>query len=311
MPVPDFQSCFRPLLQLLSQRGELQSREAVDALADQFKLTDEERRQLLPSGRQTLIHNRVGWARTYLKKAGLLEAPRRGFVSITGEGRKALGVDPKPFNVRYLKDNYPAFKAFHEVSRSDGQGAENEEAGESSSGQIADTVTPEERLERSYQRLRSELAAELLDRVQAGTPEFFEQLVVRLMVSMGYGGTLKDAGQAIGRSGDEGIDGVIKEDRLGLDVIYLQAKRWANPVGRPEVQKFVGALHGKMARKGVFITTSSFTREADEYASKVETKLILINGERLANLMIDFNVGVTTATTYELKKVDSDFFGDE
>jgi restriction system protein len=311
MPIPDFQSCFRPMLALLSQHGEMPNRDAAIALADQFQLTEEERRQLLPSGRQTVFHNRIGWARTYLKKAGLLSTPRRGVVDITGEGRKVLARAPALLNVRYLKDNYPAFRAFHEMSRAEGDGNGGEEPSGTAGVQNVDLVTPEERLEQSFARLRSELADELLERVQAGTWEFFEQLVVRLMVAMGYGGSLKDAGQAIGRSGDEGIDGVIKEDRLGLDVIFLQAKKWSNPVGRPEVQKFVGALHGKQARKGVFITTSNFTKEAEEYARMVETKLILINGKRLADLMVDFNVGVTTVATYDVKKVDSDFFGDE
>lgn len=312
MAIPDYQSCMKPMLQILAKESEMRLRQLNEALADHFGLTEEERAVLLPSGRQQVYRNRGGWAKTYLLKAGLIESTRRGYAQITDEGRAVLQRNPDSLNTRYLRDHFAAFRDFQQASRPD----KNHETDVSStvddqveSGE--DEITPEERLEQSYQRLRSELVAELLDRIHASTPEFFEQLVVRLMVAMGYGGTLKDAGQAVGKSGDEGIDGVIKEDRLGLDVIYLQAKRWANPVGRPEVQKFVGALHGKQARKGVFITTSNFTHEADDYARVVETKLILLDGERLANLMIDFGVGVTTVATYELKRVDSDFFGEE
>ena len=313
MPVPDYQSCMKPLLRILAERGELHLRQATEALADHFGLTADQRAELLPSGRQQVYRNRGAWAKTYLLKAGLVETPRRGFVRITAEGRDLVARDPTVLNTRYLRDNYPQFREFQQMRRDQAIDRDTGIAARDHEPQTEgeETVTPEESLEQSHQLLRTTLAAELRERVQAGTPEFFEQLVVRLMVSMGYGGSLRDAGQALGRSGDEGIDGVIKEDRLGLDEIYLQAKRWANPVGRPEVQKFVGALHGKRARRGVFITTSSFTREAQDYVRLIETKLILIDGDRLAGLMIDHGVGVTTVQTYELKKIDSDFFGEE
>lgn len=307
MAIPDFQSCFLPILRVLAGRGQLSSRELVEAVADHFKLTDGERRELLPSGNQEVINNRVGWAKTYLKKAGLVENPRKGQAAITDEGRKVLAANPAKLNVRYLKDAYPQFRDFHANKSKDSDSTSVDTA------EVEDTFTPEELVEQSHQTIRLALVAEILDRLHSCSPQRFERLVVEVMVAMGYGGTLKDAGEAIGGSGDEGVDGVIKEDRLGLDLIYIQAKRWkdGNTVGRPELQKFVGALDGKRAHKGVFITTSTFTNDAENYAEATSRRLILIDGRRLAELMIDHNVGVATMATYTVKRIDSDFFTDD
>ncbi|MFA6242971.1 MAG: restriction endonuclease, partial [Candidatus Hydrogenedentales bacterium] len=276
-------------------------RETIDALRNEFKLTDEERKELLPSGRQCVFDNRVGWARTYLKKAGLLEAPRRGHVVITDRGRSVLAQEPNRIDVKFL-EQFAEFIEFRDSSRNHDDDDTNAPTSTVEAG------TPEEALEASYLQLRSTLADEILEKVRESSPEFFERLVVELLVAMGYGGSRKDAGERVGRSGDEGIDGIIKEDRLGLDIIYIQAKRWESSVGRPEVQKFVGALQGQRARKGILITTSAFTRDASDYAGNLESKVILIDGKRLAQFMVDFNVGVSPVTSYEVKRVDTDYF---
>lgn len=310
MPIPDFQSCFMPILKTLSERGLMTSRDLAAAISDHFGLSEVERRELLPSGNQEVINNRVGWAKTYLKKAGLVESPRKGQVAITAEGRKVLAANPATLNVRFLKDGYEQFRAFHASKVRDAARPASEESSET---QDENALTPEEQVEQSHQTLRHELVADILERLHGCSPQRFERLVVEVMVGMGYGGTLKDAGEAIGGSGDEGVDGVIKEDKLGLDLIYLQAKRWkdGNTVGRPELQKFVGALDGKRASKGVFITTSTFSAEAESYAEATSRRLILIDGRRLAELMIDHNVGVATVATYAVKRIDSDFFADD
>jgi len=287
-----------PLLKLVADRQEHKMREVTDTLAEQFNLTEEERNVLIPSGTQSLFYNRVGWARTYLVKAGLLDTPRRGYIVITESGLKLLAEKLEEINTKLLK-RYKGFRDF-----------QSPEPGEKPPQKTL-AQTPEELIEEGYQNIRDNLAAELLKEVKASTPQFFERLVVELLVKMGYGGSRKDAGEAIGKSGDEGIDGIIKEDRLGLDVIYIQAKRWENNVAPAEIQKFVGALHGKKANKGVFITTSSFSKNALEYASNVGTNVILIDGNQLAQLMIDFNVGVSSVSSYEIKKLDSDYFIDE
>jgi restriction system protein len=297
MTIPDYQSIMLPLLKLVSDKQEHKMRDVTDTLADQFELSDEERKVLIPSGTQALLYNRVGWARTYLVKAGLLETPRRGHIIITESGLKLLAENPTEINTKLLK-RYPGFRDFQSIGSEDKPPKEPAEQ------------TPEELIEEGYQSIRDNLAAELLSEIKNSTPQFFERLVVELLVNMGYGGSRKDAGEAIGKSGDEGIDGIIKEDRLGLDVIYIQAKRWENNVAPAEIQKFVGALHGKKANKGVFITTSSFSKNAREYASNVGTNVILIDGNQLAQLMIDFNVGVSSVASYEIKKLDSDYFTD-
>lgn len=288
-----------PLLNVVSDGQPKKFNDVVEILARQFKLTEAERREVLPSGQSLLFGNRVGWARTYLKKAGLLASPVRGTIVLTERGKDVLREAPKAVNVAYLK-RFPEFVSFHSATKSDDR----------PQSAPATDKTPEEVLELTYQNLRESLAQEVLSKVIDQTPAFFERLVVELIVRMGYGGSFKEAGQAIGRSGDEGIDGIIKEDKLGLDVIYLQAKRWQQnaTITRPEVQKFVGALAGKRARKGIFITTSTFSKEARSFADGIETKVVLIDGPALAQFMIDYNLGVAPQRTFEVKRLDSDYF---
>ncbi len=303
MPIPDYQSIMRPLLEEVSDGREYKFRDIIEVLVRRFNLSDEERRELLPSGQQAIFDNRVGWAKTYLKKAGLIDSPRRAILQITDRGKEALKTVPEEINVGYLK-RYPEFIDF--------QSGKKDISEEITTEEEENDKTPEESLEASYIKIRKALAQELLNRIIELPPSFFEKLVVELLVKMGYGGSIKDAGKAMGKSGDEGIDGTIKEDKLGLDIIYIQAKRWqpGNVVGRPEIQKFVGALAGQGAKKGIFITTSNFTKDAIEYVPRNETKIVLLDGEQVAQLMIDYNLGVTVQQTFELKKIDSDYFGD-
>ena len=259
--------------------------------------------ELLPSGQQGVFANRVGWARSYLKKAGLIEYTKRGYCKITDRGLKVLSQNPTYINVKFLKQFPDFFEsgyfAVKKIKENTDTGIETEEQ------------TPEEIFEYSYQKIRQDLASDLLTRIKSSSPGFFERIVVELLVKMGYGGSRKDAGSAVGKSGDGGIDGIIKEDKLGLDAIYLQAKRWDSTVGRPEIQKFAGALQGFRAKKGVFITTSNFSKEAEDYASRIENKIVLIDGETLAQHMIDYDVGVSRIASYEVKKIDSDYFSEE
>jgi restriction system protein len=301
--IPDYQRLMLPLLQYAADGEEHSLRESIDALSESFHLSENDRMQLLPSGRQPVMDNRVGWARTYLAKAGLLEVTRRGHFRITDRGRDVLREKPESINVRYL-ERFPEFVSFRQLSR-------QPEGDDSKEGEESPNATPEELLEQSYEKLREALAAEILSRVMNASPAFFERLVVELLVRMGYGGSLQDAGRAIGKSGDDGIDGIIKEDRLGLDVIFVQAKRWQATVGRPEIQKFVGALQGQRAHKGVFITTSGFSADAREYASRIDSKVVLIDGPQLAQFMMDFDLGVTPVASYQVKRLDSDYFPEE
>lgn len=287
-----------PLLKFANESGSIKLSVATQSLADQFKLTESDRHELLPSGKQTIIANRVGWASTYLKKAGLLKSPTRGHIEITDRGISALSENPERIDKQYLR-RYPEFIDF---------GNPLTQASEEISSIDLNQATPEEILESSYLQLKNQVIVEILERIKTCTPAFFEQLVVDVIVKMGYGGTQDDAGRAIGRSGDEGIDGIINQDRLGLDVIYLQAKRWEANIGRPEIQKFAGALQGKRAKKGVFITTSDFTDEARKYVQNIETKIILISGPELAELMWDYNIGLNSVKSYETKKLDFDYF---
>jgi restriction system protein len=301
--IPDYQTVMLPLLGFLKDGKEHNLAEVVDSLGDEFDLSTEERQQLLASEQQTVIRNRAGWARTYLKKAGLIASTRRGYFRITERGQSVLASQPERIDVKYL-EQFPEFVAFQQLR--------HERSGEAPVPvSTASDATPEEALDAAYARLRLDLEAELLERVKSASPAFFERLVVELLVRMGYGGTLRDAGQAVGKSGDGGIDGIIKEDRLGLDVIYIQAKRWDSTVGRPDIQKFAGALQGHRARKGVFITTSSFSADALEFASRIDSKIVLIHGAALAKHMIDQNVGVSVSRSYEVKKIDSDYFSEE
>jgi restriction system protein len=303
MAIPDYQTLMLPLLKIASDGREHRVRDALEQLASEFELTDAERAELLPSGTAPVFDNRAGWARTYLKQAGLLVSPKRGIFQITDAGRQLLAKTPTRINVTLL-DQYPTFVAFRNRRKDDVE----DQTIKVPSIPPASDETPEDALAAAYKTLRQNLESELLDQVRAASPAFFERLVIDLLVAMGYGGSRQDAGRAIGRSGDEGIDGIIKEDKLGLDTIYVQAKRWEATVGRPEIQKFAGALQGQRATKGVFITTSSFSREAQDFANNISSKIILIDGERLAGLMIDHNVGVAPVGVYELKRVDSDYF---
>jgi len=301
MAIPDYQAFMLPLLKLAGDGQQHSMREAYEALADEFALTEEERGDLLPSGQQPTFENRVGWAKTYLKKAGLLDSPKRGFFQVTRAGREVLGQAPPRIDRAFLMQ-FPAFVAFQKPRQDEAVQTGDQESEEQ---------TPEEEIEAAYQRVRQELAIDLLQTVKSCSPAFFERLVVDLLVRMGYGGTRRDAGKAIGRTGDGGIDGIIKEDRLGLDFVYVQAKRWQDTVGRPQIQQFAGALQGQRAKKGVFITTSAFSQSAWDYVSRIDTKIVLIDGDTLAQLMIDFGIGVATVATYELKRVDSDYFVEE
>lgn len=309
MAVPDFQSLFLPVLQVASDGNEHSLTETIETIAQQLGLTEADRNEMLPSGKQRKLDNRVSWARTYLQKALLLSNTGRSRFCIAERGRRVLKENPSRINVKYLRQ-FPEFVAFYTQANKDGRNEENNHTTQEILEKTSQT--PQEILEASYQSLRQTLAQELLERIKKSPPKFFENLVVDLLVAMGYGGSRKDAGQAVGQVGDGGIDGIIKEDKLGLDAIYLQAKRWEGTVGSPDVQGFAGALIGKKARKGVFITTSIFSQQAKNFASGTENlKIILIDGEQLAQLMIDHDIGVTEESRYIVKKVDLDYFGEE
>ncbi len=305
MAIPDYQTVMLPLLEHLGDKEEKATRETLDVLASRFNLTEEEKKELLPSGQQPIFSNRVGWAKVYLKKAGLIESTRRGYYKITQKGLDTLSEKPLRIDNQYLKQ----FSAFLDFTK--GRSEKGEEEKDIELNGIANEKTPEEYLEYGYQKINKDLSQDILERIKSCSPIFFERLVIELLLKMGYGGSRKEAGKTIGRSGDEGIDGIIKEDRLGLDVIYIQAKRWENTVGRPEIQKFAGALQGQRAKKGIFITTSNFSKEAQEYASLIESKIVLIDGEQLSSYMIDLDIGVSKIASYEIKRIDSDYFTEE
>jgi restriction system protein len=305
MPIPDFQTIMLPLLQLLIDGKEHSRRETIEYLARQFKLSEIERKELLPSGRQAVFDNRVAWSFTHLKVAKLIENTQRGVVRITDRGKEVLRDQPQRIDKKLLMkfSEYAEKRDYYLRNR---KGQKDNEIIDEQDG----SKTPEEQIEGAYENLRNNLVGEIISQLKESSPLFFEKVVVEVLVKMGYGGSLKDAGEAIGKSGDEGIDGIIKEDRLGLDIIYIQAKKWENTISRPEIQKFAGALQGKKARKGIFITTSDFSKSAQEYAASIENKIILIDGNSFAHLMIDYNVGVSTEATYELKRIDYDFFAE-
>lgn len=302
--IPDYQTLMLPVLKSVADGKEHKFREIADSIAKNFGLTEEELGCLLPSGNQSIFDNRVGWAKTYLKKACLIEYKGKGVLKITERGKHVLKDSPQKIDNKFLKQ----YDEFNEFQNKVNPKEEKQETETDYKNQ-----TPEELIETAFHDFQKSLAEELLDKIRNVSPSFFEKLVVALLVKMGYGGSIKDAGQAIGRTGDEGIDGIIKEDKLGLDVIYIQAKRWKenNVIGRPEIQKFVGALAGQGAKKGVFITASSFTKEALDYKPMNDTKVILIDGMKLANLMIEYNLGVAQLHCYELKKLDNDYFDEE
>jgi len=301
--IPKYEEIMLPLLKYLADCKEHGLSETHDFLAEQFKWTDDELRELLPSGKQTIFRNRVGWARTYMKKAGLLISKKRAHFNISDKGLQLLKENTTEINSKFLT-RYDDFVKFKTIRREKKNGASSQ------SEIIEDNTdqTPEESLEYAYQKLHSELAKELLDIVKECSPDFFEKLVIDLLITMGYGGSRKDAGKAMGKSGDGGIDGIINEDKLGLDVIYLQAKRWDNTVPVKEIRDFTGALASKKAKKGIFITTSSFPKSVYEFVGQVEYKIILIDGERLSDLMIKNSIGLSTVNTYHVKTIDSDYF---
>jgi restriction system protein len=302
--IPDYQSLMLPVLTYVSDGVEHRMAEVIVGLADVFKLTEAERLELLPSGQTPLFNNRVHWAKTYLKKAALIDSPKRATIIITNRGKKILQEKPSEINVKFLK-RFPEFVEFHSSKK------EGSNETESSGNDEIKKQTPEELLAVGYQSIRNSLEQELLSKLKTIHPSFFEKVVVELLVKMGYGGSIAEAGKATRYTNDEGIDGIIKEDKLGLDVIYVQAKRWEGTVGRPELHKFVGALAGQGAKKGIFITTSSFTKEASDYIPRNETKIVLIDGTKLAQYMIDYNLGVSIQNIYEIKKIDSDYFEEE
>jgi restriction system protein len=304
MAVPDYQSLMLPLLKIAADRNEHNLSEAIELLAHHLKLSEQDQKELLPSGKQRKFDNRVHWARTYLVKALILTNTGRGRFCITDRGIEILRNDPPQINVKFLAQ-FPEFIAFRD-KKTNGEIDTPQEIIEKTS------QTPQEILDASYQSLRKTLAQEILERIKNSPPKFFENLVVDLLIAMGYGGSRKDAGQAVGQSGDGGIDGIIKEDKLGLDAIYLQAKRWEGTISRPVVQGFAGALIGRKARKGVFITTSDFSQQAIDYANSIDNlKIILIDGEQLALLMMEHDVGVTEESRYTIKKIDLDYFNEE
>ena len=298
MTIPDFQTIMLPLLKLLGDGKEHSIHEIVEVLAKDFKLSAQELGEMLPSSTQTVFYNRVGWARTYLSKSGLLNG-RRKYYQISDRGKEALRKNPKRIDMAFLKQ-YPEFLEFRERKPKSSTPIIGPEP--------IEVHTPEEVLESAYQEIREGLMQELLANVKICPPAFFERLVVELLVKMGYGGSRKEAARAVGQSGDGGIDEIIDEDRLGLDAVYIQAKRWDGIVGRPEIQKFVGALMGKRARRGIFITSSSFSAEAVAFVATIDYKIVLIDGKRLADFMVDYDIGVTEVSTYKLKRIDSDYF---
>ncbi|WP_444915208.1 restriction endonuclease [Microbulbifer sp. TRSA007] len=303
MPIPSYQQLFRPLLAAIEDGRAHQMADLHERLSTFFELTQEEIQRRLPSGRQTYFRNRLGWARTYLGKAGLIEIPARGSCKITDRGRQALVDCPNAISNAYLRQ-YPEFLEFTRGSR--------ETADRSQATTTDNDLTPEERLRSAHAELKDTLADQLLTHIKQCSPQFFERLVVDLMLAMGYGGTAEDAGLATQYSADGGIDGIIKQDPLGLDSIYLQAKRYTeNTIGRPEIQKFCGALDMCRAKKGVFITTSRFSQEAQAFVGMIEKKIILIDGDKLTDLMITYGLGTSVKETLTLQAIDSDYFSED
>ncbi|TVS05127.1 MAG: restriction endonuclease [Phycisphaerales bacterium] len=303
MSFPTYEDLMLPLLRLASDGKEHQIGEATDLLGEQLSLSKEQLAALLPSGKAKKFRNRVNWASVYLRKSGLLESTRRGWIRITPRGREVLAENP-PRVDRDLLSRFPEYHEFKAAGRNN-----QERTGDSNSGDRDDSATPDEQLESAFAELRESLVAEILEQLKVVDPQQFERIVLDVLVAMGYGGRYIDAAQQTGKSHDGGIDGVINEDRLGLDTIYVQAKRWTNgTVGRKEIQSFVGSIEGRRAHKGVFITTSTFADTAREYVSQIGKRIVLIDGQLLASYMVDFGVGVSTVKTLEIKRLDSDYF---
>jgi restriction system protein len=302
MAIPDYQSLMNPVLSLMADNKTRSVKEVVEALAVLFNWTAEDLDELIPSGVQSVAQSRVGWAITYLKKAGLIESPRRSQNRITPEGSRVASLPDVKVKNRYLRQ-YPSFVEF--------QGGKSQNSSNLITTPIEPNLSelsPEEQLDSAALSLQQSLADDLLDKLKTVSPSFFEKIVVDLLVSMGYGGSVKDAGKTIGKSGDGGVDGIIKEDKLGLDTIYIQAKRWEGTVGRPEVQKFAGALQGFRARKGVFITTSSYSNDALDFVKNIDSKIVLIDGAELSRLMIEYGVGVGVQRVVKVMRIDGDYF---
>ena len=308
MAIPDYQTLMLPLLKRVAI-GEMRVLEAEKKMGDEFGLTPEERAQLLPSGKQRVLHNRAHWAKFYMMKAGLVSFPHRGTFVATDAGRALLAKNPSHIDIDLLRQ-YPSFEEFYSGSHAN----DTEKVPDTAGAALSPTLpaTPEEQLEKAFLTIQSALRAELLQRILQNTPDFFEGVIVELLVKMGYGGSRPDAAAQLGGSGDGGVDGVINEDRLGLDQIYVQAKRYTETVvGRPEVQKFVGSLVGKGATKGVFVTTSKFSSDAIDYARHLPQRVVLIDGQRLTELMIEHSVGVRLSRAIEFKSLDENFFDED
>jgi restriction system protein len=305
MSIPKYHELMLPMLNELASGNEKTISDLKNKLAKDFKLSEEELKELLPSGNQLIFDNRVGWARTYLKKAMLIESTRRGVFKITERGKKVLKEGVTAITATYLK-KFDEFREFQNLEKSTDDLREEAQSVESES-------TPIELFEKSYKKIESDLKKEILEQILSCSPFFFEKLVVDLVINLGYGGSRKEAGEAFRTTGDGGIDGIIKEDKLGLDLIYLQAKRWKSDscVGRPEVQKFAGALQGRRARKGIFITTSYFSSDAREFVGNIDSKIILIDGQELSSLMIESGTGVSTLSSYSIKRIDTDYFSED
>lgn len=301
MGIPDYETVMRPLLDACADGKDHRLRDLAESLAETFRLTPAERAELLPSGIVKFV-SRVGWAKTYLKQAGLVEQPVRAMVRITARGKEALRSADRIDNA-YLS-RFAEFRAFKDRSRT--QAPHSNE----SADKPLETATPQEALQQAFDELRGSLVNEVLDALLQSSPAFFERAVVDLLRAMGYGGAVEDAGALLGGPGDGGVDGAIKEDTLGLDTVYVQAKKWSadRTVGDREIRDFIGALQLQRARKGVFFTTSDFTKSARDSATRSESRVVLINGKRLAELMVDYKVGVSVTSTLELKRLDSDYF---
>lgn len=311
MAIPDYQSLMLPVLRLAA-KGETRVPDAAEKLADQLGLSDAEREEMLPSGRQRIFHNRIHWAKFYMTKAGLIDSPARGRFVASQAGKALLATNPAGINVDTLK-TYPSFAEFYASSTSGAGSTDAASAGAGESIDATTSATPEEQIDAAQAVLHQALKADLLQRILAQSPAFFERAIVDLLVGMGYGGSHENAARRLGKSGDGGIDGVIDEDRLGLDRIYVQAKRYAShvSVSRPEVQGFLGSLVGVGAGKGVFVTTSNFSAPAIDFVRHLPQRIVLIDGDRLADLMIEHGVGVRIARTVEVKRLDEDFFVEE
>jgi len=300
--IPDFQTIMLPLLEFFADGKEHSKGEAVEYIVDRFSLSENEKNLIYPVSKAKVVYSKVHFAETYLKNAGLITSIGRGLFKITNRGLTVLKDKPTKIDVSFL-EQYPEFVEFKNRRRDSKIKQEIEKTTETE-------LSPIELLEKGHAKIKDDLVRDLLEQIKNRPPEFFEKLVVELLLKMGYGGSRDDAGKAIGKTADGGIDGVIREDKLGLDVIYIQAKRWDNPVGSPHIHQFIGSLANKNANKGVFITTSTFT-EAAKNSIQGPYRIILIDGETLAQLMIDYNIGVFTKATYEIKEIDTDYFSED